>query len=138
VFLSSANYIKVQSNLQSSSSAFQAWLDTMIAAGVVAKWSGIFKEYSCDNIIQTTSREQQNVIHNNELFTPSSDQMRYVGYPSMSSICRHLVNDVKINSVFNQRIKAYYGKMNRKWTIVDIESDKVLLNDIDWLISTDQ
>lgn len=116
-----ANYIKVHSN-QPSTSDFQSWLNTMVSAGVIAQWSGLFQDYH---------------MNNPELFSPSVDQVRYVGYPSMSSICRHLVNEVKINTAFSQRIKAHYG-MNRRWMIVDEATDNILLDEVDWLISTDQ
>lgn len=117
----SANYIKVPSN-QPTTSDFQLWLDTMVSAGIISQWSGLFRDYH---------------MNSQELFFPSVDQVRYVGYPSMSSICRHLVNEVKINTVFSQRIKAHYG-MNRRWMIVDEATDAILLDEVDWLISTDQ
>ena len=82
----------------------------MVLAGVIAQWSGLFKDYN---------------INSPELFSPSVDQVRYVGYPSMSSICRHLVNEVKINTAFSQRIKAHYG-MNRRWMIVDEATMKLI------------
>jgi len=120
ILLCSANYIKVPSN-QPITTEFQSWLDTMVTAGVIAQWSGIFQDYHI----------------NSQEFSRSNDEVRYVGYPSMSSICRHLVNEVKISTAFSQRIKAHYG-MNRRWKIIDEATDKVILDEVDWLISTDQ
>lgn len=56
----------------------------------------------------------------------------------MSNICKYMIKspDIKLN--FNCRIKANYNEVNKKWNIYDTTSNTLLLDNVDWLISTDK
>jgi renalase len=99
------------------SDAFQAFIDPLLSAGVVADWTAGFAELRRDR--KLASRRWDN------------DNPHYVGVPSMNAVARHLASDLDIRRETAVRSLARSGA---RWQLIG--DDKRLLGEVDWVVVT--
>ncbi len=99
------------------SDAFQAFIDPLLGAGIVADWSARFAELRRDRVV--SSRRW------------NSGKPHYVGVPSMNAVARHLVSGLDIRRETAVRSLARSGE---RWQLIGDEQR--LLGEFDWVIVT--
>ena len=87
--------------------------------GIVKEWTGSFKT----------------LLQNGE-FKDGVKSVRFVGYPSMNSICKELINNSLITCHFGNRVTAIKIE-NNKW-IIRSEANNIEYGPFDWIISGDR
>lgn len=104
-----AQFFRAQTN------EFQAFVSTLIQAGVVQPWYGRFVEIENRKIIQKREWEK--------------DTSRYVGVPGMSAVVKHLNQGLRVNMAIQV---ASIFRQHEKWSLKDDAGNN--LGDYDWVV----
>lgn len=96
--------------------AFQAFLQPMLASGVIARWDASYVRFDRTKIT--------------ELRDWAQEEPRYVGVPGMNAVARHLAQDKTIH--LNTRIMSI--KREKAWHLLDEAGN--YYDGFDWVIST--
>jgi renalase len=101
--------------------AFASAMREWEGAGCVRPWEGRFTTVSPSNV----------------LVPKESDEVRFVGYPTMNSISKHLLAHSNIDVVLSTRACATFAEGTQKWTLRAHEDSRIL-GEFDWLLSSDR
>lgn len=123
---------------------FQEALDQWSSQGIVKSWDGKFasvKDADIDTSTLETNNSPQEQTNDYMIQMEDSPKPHYVGYPSMNSICKSLLDHEHISVVLETRACATFNSQSQKWDLTSdttTSSSSTSLGQYDWLISSDR
>eukprot|EP01041_Mallomonas_annulata_P007482 gene7482-15319_t len=112
------------SYIEPKSDEFTTIINEFVKDGVMKPWNGAFGKLSYST---TNTHTQSSLPH----------QSRYVGYPTMSSITRHLLENPNIKKEYQFDAIFRKSDKNNKW-IVYKGNEEEMYDEFDWVVSTDR
>ncbi|KAL3942487.1 MAG: hypothetical protein SGBAC_003338, partial [Bacillariaceae sp.] len=100
---------------------FRITLSAWETNGWIKPWEGEFCTFDVDRNLKTDAKKE-----------------RWVGYPSMSTICEKMMDHKYIRVCLQCRAKAVWKDDKSQWELFSTDETEEYLGSFDWLIATDR
>lgn len=117
-------------------SEFRQLLDEWQASGIVRKWAGNFMECTPHVSAQDSTKSKSLKL------APVKSSSRYVGYPSMNSICKSLASHPNIQQKYSCKVSAEAisggdSDGSAAWKLTNSQTGESC-GEFDWLVCADR